>query len=78
MSLFLRSISTCSFLNCNFNEYRSIIKYFYNKYPNLYKNLLFKGFLMNMNYLNNLSIKYNFFGSKYKRRTPKFYMNKDI
>ena len=75
---FFKTDYASGFLNCNFNEYKSTIKYFYNKYPNLYSNFLFKGFLMHINYLNNLSIKYNFFGTKYKRRTPKFYMNKDI
>jgi len=75
---FFKTNYVSGFLNCTFKEYQSTMKYFFNKYPNLYKNLLFKGFFINTNYLNNMKIKYNLFGSKYKLKTPKFYKNKDI
>ena len=75
---FFKTNYISGFLNCTFNEYKSTMKYFFNKYPNLYKNLLFKGFFINTNYFNNMKIKYKFFGSKYNIKTPKFYNNKDF
>ena len=73
---FFKTDSMSGFLNCTFYEYKSIMRYFFSKYPNLYKNLFFKRFQIYLAYFNN--ILYNFYGKKYKKNFSKFYMNMDI
>ena len=70
---FFKGSNPYCFFNCSFKEYKLIIKYFYDKYPNLYKKSLFQELKIFIGFFNNINIKYNLFGDKYNIINPNFY-----